>query len=158
AAKISHSADQTVRSLEEIVWAVRPDSDSLQSLVEYIAHFATELFDGDTTRCRLDLPHDLPNRRLPPDMRHNIFLVVKEALTNTLTPPSPKEVQREPKVTADSLEILIRDDGCGFDPNGQVTEIKRDGLGNMRRRAEVIGASLEIQSGPGKGACIHLAV
>ena len=58
--KISQSADQTVRALEEIVWAVRPGSDSLQSLVEYIAHFANELFDGDRTRCRLDLPHDLP--------------------------------------------------------------------------------------------------
>ena len=34
AAKLSESADQTVRALEEIVWAVRPGSDSLQSLVE----------------------------------------------------------------------------------------------------------------------------
>jgi signal transduction histidine kinase len=42
AVKISQSAAQTVRALEEIVWAVRPGSDSLQSLVEYIAHFANE--------------------------------------------------------------------------------------------------------------------
>ncbi len=39
AIKLAQSADQTVRALEEIVWAVRPDSDSLQSLVDYIAHF-----------------------------------------------------------------------------------------------------------------------
>ena len=45
--KDSQSADQTVRALEEIVWALRPGSDSLQSLVEYIAHFANELFEGD---------------------------------------------------------------------------------------------------------------
>ena len=44
--KIAQSADDTVRALEEIVWAVRPDSDSLQSLVEYIAHFSNELFEG----------------------------------------------------------------------------------------------------------------
>src|SRR5208282_2028592 len=82
AGKLAESADQTVRSLEEIVWAVRPGSDTLQSLVEYIAHFANELFEGNATRCRLDLPHDLPARPLPPDVRHNIFLIVKEALTN----------------------------------------------------------------------------
>src|ERR1051326_3785015 len=35
AGKIFDSADQTVRALEEIVWAVRPGSDTLQSLVEY---------------------------------------------------------------------------------------------------------------------------
>ena len=84
AGKLTESADQTVRSLEEIVWAVRPGSDTLQSLVDYIAHFANELFEGNATRCRLDLPHDLPARPLPPDVRHNIFLIVKEALTNAL--------------------------------------------------------------------------
>src|SRR6478609_1573465 len=58
--KIAQAAEETVRALEEIVWAVRPGSDSLQSLVEYIAHFANELFEGDSARCRLDLQHNLP--------------------------------------------------------------------------------------------------
>ena len=67
--KIAQSAEQTVRALEEIVWAVRPGSDTLQSLVEYIAHFANEMFEGNRARCRLDLPHDLPARPLPPDVQ-----------------------------------------------------------------------------------------
>ena len=89
-----------MRALEEIVWAVRPGSDSLQSLVEYIAHFANELFEDNPTRCRLDLPHDLPTRPLPPDMRHNIFLIVKEALTNALKHAGAKEVRVQAKVSA----------------------------------------------------------
>src|SRR6185437_12345950 len=84
AQKISQSADQTVRALEEIVWAVRPASDTLQGLIDYIAHFANELFDGHATRCRLDLPRDLPAIPVQPDIRHNIFLIVKEALNNAL--------------------------------------------------------------------------
>ncbi len=82
--KIAQSAAQTLRALEEIVWALRPGSDTLQSLADYIAHFASELFEGDRLRCRLDLPADLPTVALPPEMRHNIFLIVKEALTNAL--------------------------------------------------------------------------
>ena len=93
ASKLAQSADQTVRALEEIVWAVRPGSDTLQSLMDYIAHFANELFDGNSTRCRLDLPHDLPATPLPPDVRHNIFLIVKEALTNALKHAGAGEVQ-----------------------------------------------------------------
>ena len=65
AQKISQSAGQTVRALEEIVWALRPGSDSVQSLVEYITHFASELFEGDTTHCRLDVPTEVPARALP---------------------------------------------------------------------------------------------
>jgi signal transduction histidine kinase len=158
AGKLSESADQTVRALEEIVWAVRPGSDSLQSLVEYIAHFANEAFEDNSTRCRLDLPHDLPPKPLPPDVRHNIFLIVKEALTNALRHAGAKEVHVQAKVSANALEILVQDDGRGFEPSMPPMEGKRHGLGNMHRRAETIGGTLELQSTPGKGTTVRLVV
>jgi signal transduction histidine kinase len=158
AGKLSEAADQTVRALEEIVWAVRPGSDSLQSLVEYIAHFANEAFEDNSTRCRLDLPHDLPPKPLPPDVRHNIFLIVKEALTNALRHAGAKEVHVQAKVSANALEILVQDDGRGFEPSMPPMEGKRHGLGNMHRRAETIGGTLELQSTPGKGTTVRLVV
>ena len=72
----------------------------LQSLVEYIVHFANELFEEDSARCRLDLPPDLPACSLPPEMRHNIFLVVKEALTNALKHSHAREVRVQARATA----------------------------------------------------------
>jgi signal transduction histidine kinase len=156
--KLSQSAAQTVRALEEIVWAVRPDSDSLQSLLEYMAHFANELFEGGETRCRLDLPHDLPARSLPPELRHNIFLVVKEALTNAFKHASAREVRVQAKASSHSLEILVQDDGQGFDPAAPPTEGKRHGLGNMRRRAEAMGGVFSLQSTRGQGTTVRVAV
>lgn len=156
ARKISQSADQTVRALEEIVWALRPGSDTLQSLVEYVAHFANELFEGDRTRCRLDLPNDLPARPLPPEMRHNIFLVVKEALTNALKHAGAREVRIQVKTSANLLEILVEDDGQGFEPEGADAPSRRQGLGNMRRRAEAMGGSLELRSSRRTGTRIRL--
>ncbi len=155
--KLAQSADQTVRALEEIVWAVRPGSDTLQSLTDYIAHFANELFDGNATHCRLDLPHDLPALPLPPDVRHNIFLIVKEALTNALKHAGANEVQVHAKIPGDTLEILVQDDGKGFDLSAS-SESRRNGLGNMRRRAEAIGGELELQSAMGKGTMVKLSV
>jgi signal transduction histidine kinase len=152
AAKIAQSADQTVRALEEIVWAVRPDSDTLQSLVDYIAHFASELFEGNPTRCRLDLPNDIPIRPLPPDVRHNIFLIVKEALTNVLKHANAREVNLQVKVAGTALEIVITDDGKGFDFNTAVNNGGRNGLENMRRRAGAVGGTLGFTSEPGKGS------
>ena len=158
AIRLSQSADQTVRALEEIVWAVRPGSDSLQSLVDYITHFASELFDGTPTRCRLDLPHDLPALPLPPDFRHNIFLVVKEALTNALKHAAAKEVRVQAKISANRLEICIQDDGMGFVPAAPKAEGKQHGLTNMQRRAEDMGGKLTRHCSPGKGTTIRLAV
>jgi signal transduction histidine kinase/ligand-binding sensor domain-containing protein len=155
AVKISQSADQTVRALEEIVWAVRPGSDSLQSLVEYIAHFATELFEGGGIHCRLDLPHDLPAIPLPPEVRHNVFLVVKEALANALKHAGAREVRIRAEVTDDALEIVVEDDGKGFDILG----LKRgNGLNNMRRRAQAIGEDVTIESRPGHGTAVKLSL
>jgi signal transduction histidine kinase len=155
--KISQSADETVRKLEEIVWAVRPGSDSVQSLVEYIAHFANELFDGHQTRCRLDLPQDLPALPLPPEVRHNIFLVVKEALTNVLRHSGAREVSVQARAYGLMMELSVQDDGRGFD-TGAPPQNLQDGLANMRRRAEAVGGKLTLESTPGKGTTIRLAV
>ena len=156
--KIAQSAAHTVRALDEIVWALRPGSDTLQSLVEYIAHFAKELFEDDTAHCRLDLPHDLPPRSLAPDMRHNIFLVVKEALTNALKHARAQEVLVQAAATATTLEINVTDDGCGFNAQNPARPGKRQGVGNMRRRAETMGGTLTIQSSPGQGSSVTLRV
>jgi signal transduction histidine kinase len=159
AQKISQSAGQTVRALEEIVWALRPGSDSLQSLVEYIAHFANELFEGDGAHCRLDLPHDLPTHSLPPEMRHNIFLVVKEALTNAFKHSHAREVRVQAKASAKTLEMVVQDDGQGFEAQALPPKPgKRQGLGNMRRRAEDMGGTLAVESAPGKGTTVTLVV
>jgi signal transduction histidine kinase len=158
AEKISESAAQTVRALEEIVWAVRPGSDSLQSLVDYITHFANELFEGTRTRCRLDLPHEMPAQPLPPELRHNIFLIVKEALTNALKHASAREVHLQAKVLAQALEIVVQDDGQGYVATAPPEEGRRHGLDNMRHRARTIGANLTVESASGKGTTVRLAV
>jgi signal transduction histidine kinase len=155
--KITQSADETVRKLEEIVWAVRPGSDSVQSLVEYIVHFANELFDGQQTRCRLDLPPDLPAMPLPPEIRHNIFLVVKEALTNVLRHSGAREVSVQARARGLTMEISVQDDGRGFD-TGAPPQNLQDGLANMRRRAEAVDGKLTLESAPGKGTTVRLAV
>jgi len=158
AGKISHAADQTVRALEEIVWAVRPGSDTLQSLVDYIAHFASELFDGNAMRCRLDLPQEMPARPLPPDVRHNIFLIVKEALTNVLKHAGGSVVHLQIKTDGHALKIIIADDGKGFATGATAANGQHNGLENMRRRAGTVGGTLALTSDPGGGTRVELQV
>jgi signal transduction histidine kinase len=158
AAKISQTSTETVRALEEIVWALRPGSDTVQSLIEYIAHFAKELFEGGQTHCRLDLPDILPDQSLPPEMRHNIFLVVKEALTNAFKHAHAHEVLVQARVDAAGLHIVVADDGTGCQASAASGAATRNGLGNMQRRAEAMAGSLKIESRPGNGTRVSLSV
>jgi signal transduction histidine kinase len=158
AGKISHAADQTVRALEEIVWALRPGSDSLQSLVEYIAHFATELFADSPTRCRLDLPPNVPARALPPDVRHNIFLIAKESLNNALKHSGGQVVHVEVKTDGLAFKLVVADDGKGFDVGESTANGRRNGLDNMKRRAEAVGGKLLLNSERGGGSRVVFTV
>jgi signal transduction histidine kinase len=151
ASKLSVSASQTVRSLEEIVWALRPGSDTLQGLVDYISHVAGELFATGPARCRLDVPAELPTRTLPPDVRHNIFLIIKETLTNTLRHAGATEVNLQIKIVSPRLEIVVTDNGKGFDVAAATAAGRRNGLENMRRRTNAVGGQLTLTSTPGQG-------
>jgi signal transduction histidine kinase len=116
------------------------------------------MFENSPTRCRLDLPQDLPARALPPDFRHNIFLIVKEALTNVLKHAAAREVQLSARVAGKKLSLVIADDGRGFDFNAVTTNGARNGLENMRRRAEAVGGRLNVTSAPGRGARVEFGV
>src|SRR5258705_6382558 len=110
------------------------------------------MFAGSPSHCRLDVPHDLPSRALPPEMRHNIFLIVKEALTNALKHSGAREVNVSVKSLGDGLQIRVQDDGKGFGLSAPSETSTRNGLGNMRRRAESISSDLSLESVPGAGA------
>ena len=110
------------------------------------------------TRCRLDLSQDLPALALPPDVRHNIFLIIKEALTNALKHAAAGEVRVAATANGSRIEIMVADDGKGFSPATEAAGGKRNGLGNMRQRAETIGGILDLQSTPGSGTSVRLTV
>ena len=75
--------------------------------------------------------------------------------SNMPRPRSPRAGQG----LGQALEIVVQDDGQGFDSAAlPPTPGKRHGLGNMRRRAEDMGGTLTVESAPGKGTTVRLRV
>ncbi len=83
--------------------------------------------------------------------------MVKEALTNVVKHAGAKEVRVQAKATTDAIEILVQDNGRGFDSAGSPVVGPHTGLINMRRRAEAMGGTLTVQS-TGEGTSIRLSV
>ena len=156
--KISGFAVRTSRSLDEIVWAVNPHNDSVRSLVEYLTQLARELFEDSGVHCRFLIAADLPALALPPDLRHNVFLAVKEALNNTLKHAGATEICLGARADADELELTIQDNGKGFDLTAGEASPGHDGLKNMRQRIEAVGGQFTVISQPGQGTTIRLRV
>jgi signal transduction histidine kinase/ligand-binding sensor domain-containing protein len=156
--KISQFAVRTVRSLDEIVWAVNPRNDSLRSLAEYVTQLAGELFEDRNIRCRFHIAENLPEMQLTPETRHDLFLAVKEALGNSLVHAHATEVQLGVKATGTHVEISIQDNGTGFNREAMEAYGGSNGLRNMQQRMDAIGGRLIIHTKPGEGTTVLLIV
>ncbi len=150
--EISETSRETIRSFEEIVWAVNPRNDRLSDLVHYLCRYAEDYFEGSPVRCGFDLPSAIPSVLLPTGVRHQVFLAVKEGFNNILKHAKAQQVGVQVVFSPAEFQIIIEDDGCGFDV---AAPIKRagggNGLENMRERMRSIGGRLDCQSRPGQG-------
>lgn len=152
--QISEKSREMVASLDEIVWAVNPTNDSLPNLANYLCHFAEEFFQPTPIRCRLDVEDSLPTVFLTSEVRHNLYLAVREALNNISKHAHATEVWLRIQFGQAELRILIEDNGRGFSP--ATGRSSGEGLSNMHQRLEKIGGRFEFSSRPGEGTVCRI--
>ena len=152
--KISTNARLAIKSLDEIVWAVNPRNDTLAHLIDYAGQFAVDYLRLAGIRCRLDFPEQIPLHELSTDLRHNLFLVIKEALHNVVKHAGATELWLRASVTDRALDICLEDNGRGFE--NAPDDALADGLRNMRQRMADIGGEIQLESRSGKGAKVSL--
>ncbi len=155
ARQISQTARETTKALDEIVWAVNPSNDTLEGLVNYSGKYAQEYFALAGLRYRVDMPSQLPEVDLPPDVRHNVFLAFKESVNNVVKHAQATEVHIRLRLDENSFRFEIEDNGRGLEGAEQKSD--RNGLRNMRKRMEDVGGSFSIGPAPEKGAIVRLA-
>jgi signal transduction histidine kinase/ligand-binding sensor domain-containing protein len=154
--KMSSTARQAVKSLDEIVWAVNPRNDTLSHLVDYICQYTNDYLRDADIRCLLDVPEQTPAREVPSNVRHNLFLAVKEALQNVVKHARASRVELRLHLEGDQLRMQIADNGCGF--GDAPHDDRADGLNNMRQRLAEIGGECRIESAMGTGTTVNIAL
>jgi signal transduction histidine kinase/streptogramin lyase len=160
---IAQTSRELLKTMDEIVWVVNPHNDSLENLVTYLSHYATEYFQNTNIECELRLPPQMPHQALSSEMRHNIFLTFEEALNNVLKHSKAAGVRVEMSIHLPEFEIKISDDGRGF-AVPDLSSANRpapggpggNGLKNMRQRLANIGGVCLISSRTGGGTTVTL--
>jgi signal transduction histidine kinase len=151
--KMTEGSHALVQQLDEIVWAVDPENDTLEDLAAYVSQFVEEFFADSPIRCRMKAPAMLPELRLTTDVRHNLFLAVREALNNVARHSRATEASVQLAAEDGAVVLRIEDNGRGFDVR---TVTARHGLENLRRRLSEIGGTCRIESTEGSGTKIVL--
>lgn len=161
-AKMSEAARELILSLDQIVWAVDPENDSLENLANYICRYASEFAKDSPIQCKFKIPWKLPGLNVSTEVRHNVFLAVKEALNNAIKHSGATEIVLTITVKDGEFEICVSDNGCGIietkDNGHQEMRRKGRGLTNMRQRLTMIRGKLELKSEPGCGTQVRFII
>jgi signal transduction histidine kinase len=106
-------------------------------------------------KVKITLPEIFSEQSLPVESRRNIYLFCKEAINNAVKYSEADLLELTIKQTNHLLEIAISDNGKGFNAES----VKRgNGIDNMQKRADELGAVFTVQSRPGEGSFISLQV
>lgn len=147
-------AENNVRRLGEIVWAINPANDTLERFAGYLCKFTQDYLALARIRCRLDLPETLPPVPLNSVQRHNLLLAAKEAIHNAVQHGRPAEINLRIATRNGHIIVTIEDNGRGFDTTRPVAHGR--GSANMAARMEQIGGGFERRSASGQGTIVTL--
>jgi signal transduction histidine kinase len=142
-----------IEKLRMLITELRPaalDELGLQPAIESLATRVAAV-EGLEVETQVDLDA-LDGERLAPELETTAYRLVQEALTNVVKHAGAERVSIELQAGDGGVELLVRDDGAGFDP-----EAPRAGFGitGMRERVGLCDGTLAIESAPGEGTSVR---
>ncbi len=152
--QISEISGNVVDEMSEIIWAMNPRNDTLDSFTSYIRQYSSTYLESAAIDGVFNFPHVIPAHPMSAELRRNLFLVVKEALHNIVKHSAATSVKLNLFFDHNLICIQIADNGKGFitGKNGA-----GNGLINMRKRMDDIGGQYKITSKEGQGTIIELS-
>lgn len=157
--KISAKALETTRTLDEIVWAVDPHNDTLESLLNYMFSFASDYLSLAGIRFRIDAPTRIPAHVLTTQVRHQLYMAIKEALTNIVNHAHATEVWIRVLLNNGAVTFVIEDNGRGFEiAEAAKQNPNASGLNNLRERFREIDGSFTVDSAPNRGTSVKFTL
>lgn len=141
--------DRSINVVRQVASNLRPAvlDHGLAPAIEWLA---ADFSRRGTIRCRLDVSG---NFVLPELQSTAVFRVVQESLTNVTRHSQAREVVISLHSSGQQLQVVVRDDGIGFD-TAAVDKGRGFGLFGMRERLLALGGRLRIASAPGQGTTV----
>jgi nitrate/nitrite-specific signal transduction histidine kinase len=151
---VSAGALQDVRqAIFDLRVMVSRDPGLLPTLTEYLHEFSVE------SGIRVEFGTDGTGFELLPQTELQLMRVLQEALRNVRCHARATVVLVRLQRAGDAVQLIVKDDGCGFDPSRATSAgSHRFGLATMRERTEAVAGTFHLQSQPGQGTTIEVTL
>ncbi|MCO5948374.1 ligand-binding sensor domain-containing protein [Mucilaginibacter flavidus] len=138
---ISAAARRLLESINEIIWALNPQNDTLESLLAYTREQMQQHFQPFALKLQIDFPDEVPYIKLTNEQRRNLYLVTKEALNNVMKHANATSAELGCRVNGGKIEFTVKDNGGGLPE--KAAKVTCNGLKNMLKRMEDIGGDVK---------------
>lgn len=153
--RIKENSRVTMDAMSDMVWAINPENDSLNRMIIRLKEFSAEILDPAGIAYVFEVDPALAETRLNLSSRKDLYLIIKEAITNAAKYSKANKVLIQFESNADAVTIRIEDDGVGMEPTA---DQHGNGLKNMRHRAQLIKSTLSIRSADNQGTSIVVKI
>jgi signal transduction histidine kinase len=151
--KIKERTSAIIEKMDDIVWTIHPQNDTMERLLFRMKEFAAEILEPLGINYEFDEKGDLASLKLDVQKRKDLYLLFKEAVNNAAKYSECQNLRIRLWREKNSLQMEIADDGRGFAEDGIRAG---NGLGSMRERAASMVADIRIDSVVGEGTRIAL--
>jgi signal transduction histidine kinase len=155
-ARISDGLREALQAMDEVLWALNPQRDTVRDFVTYICEYAQEYLQPAGIQCLLEVEPKMPALDFDLSLRRSLLLAVKEAITNAAKHSGATQLVLKIKRQDSGLKVMVEDNGKGFTP--AESGGKRDGIGNMIQRMNEVGGRCAVVSEPGQGCRVEFSV
>ena len=136
---------EVIQELTFLIQEIYPIALQEKGLPTTLREYIFEWENRNDTEVNVTMRNE---RSLPLETEQAIYRIIQEALANVARHSKAKRVDVSLVYNVDSLQVLVADDGCGFDMNQRA---KGMGFRSMRERIGSIRGTIQIQSAPGQG-------
>ncbi|MBK6482952.1 MAG: hypothetical protein KBF32_01095 [Chitinophagales bacterium] len=154
--EIEQFTTNVIGKVDEIIWALNPEQDSLRDMINYIIDYCQRFITHKYIKGSIKKPDKISDKSISSVFRRNVFLVVKEGMNNIIKHSEATEFTIELEESGEKLYVLLKDNGNGFRDDDKLE--RGNGLLNIKKRIEELHGVCSLQSIPGIGTTLEITV
>jgi len=143
--------------MRALIFQLRPAALEEQGLVAALEKHIAALKNKENLEINFEVK-DESGKRLSSEHEQAFYRITQEAMNNIVKHAQASQVWVKLTIDENKAELIVRDNGVGFDPAGQAAQNNQErkslGMTSMRERAELAGGTLVIESQPNQGSTI----
>lgn len=152
--KIENQSQSLADKIGDIVWSMKPEKEQFMTISARIKNFANDILGATNIQYKISIDKEIDQLVKDITIKKNSVLIIKEAINNAAKYSKASNLEVKIKWIENAIHIKISDNGIGFN----TSEIKGNGMGNMKKRTDELKGTILIISEKNIGTTINVTI